>query len=637
MTIPQNILAQFEELNPRAAALLSLADTSGVRLVITNGSENILDERGHEPYYFHHPECAEKEAVHWWSSIEMTRIECLVIFGIGAGWHWKALIPWLQRKSERRVIILEDDIAVLSHFLHTEIAQLFFQDSQSTLLYLEDGEEGKKTLEMLAWNLYQKKYKVVASPSYLERRVPFFLNLRKEITTEENNLKSVLDEFFTFGEGQLRNFGRNIFFWQKSLQGNSLFNQFRGCPAIVVAAGPSLDKDMDLLRKANSSALILAGGSSIGALLQGGVTPHLTATVDPNYAQYSRLRAVMPYCLPLFYRSRALFEGLFSHRGPFIYLKGGDGYPIVDYFEKTLGVTGKTTDGGESVSNLLVELAVALGCNPVIMVGYDLAYTNGARYSKHVSESLQKGEKVSFEGVSRGEIVEGVSQNGSPITTEVKWVTEARWIEKFCQDYPNIKFLNTAEHGLKISGVQCTSLSDAVATYCPPTRDIEGLVHLTLQEASKMPFPINTLARTIYQLSHSMEKIEQLLNEIIEHSKGLDIPEEDPCVVELLQKVEQEEAFKEVLLPFFLMHRKLSFMRALLEVRPFGSEETRQKYETKAFLDRCSFLMQACDAHQRFFFSVVSWGATIGVPLPKGISLAPIPKEFTTIPEGVIQ
>jgi hypothetical protein len=636
MTIPQEIMTCFEELNPRAAALLSFADTSGVRLLPTAGAENIYDARNKEAYYLHDPNNPEKEAIHWWSSIDMKRVECLVIFGIGAGWPWKAILSWLQLKKERRVIILEDDIAVLSCFLRSSFAPLFFQDKQSTLLYLEDGEEGRRVIELVSWYLYQRPYKVVASPSKLQREPNVFAELCREISTEENNVKSVLDEFFTFGEGQLRNFGRNLFFWQKSLQGASLFNQFRGCPAIVVAAGPSLDKDIELLQKVQSSALVLAGGSSIGALLQGGVIPHFTASVDPNPAQYSRMRQAEPFCLPLFYRSRALFEGLFLHKGPLLYLRGGDGYPIVDLVEKSLGVTGKTLDGGDSVSNLLIELAVSLGCDPIIMVGYDLAYTNGARYAKNVSESLRHGEEVAFTGATRGQLVEGEAQDGTSVTTEVKWVTESKWIERFCNDYPHVHLINTAEHGLKISGPEVSSFADAVSKYCTPTRDIEGLVHLALQEGSKIPFSLPALSRAVFHLSKTMERATDLLQKIEEIAKGCDDPEEHHEIVELTHTLEQEDAFRYVLLPFSMMHQKLSLMRSFFESRPFGDEAARQAYLAKAFIDRCQFLLKACKAHQRFFFSTVSWGWTIGYPLPEALSLAPMPEEFASIPKELV-
>lgn len=635
MTIPQEILSYFEELNPRAAALLSIADTSGVRLCETGGVENIIDER-QKPYYLHDPQSPEKEAVHWWSSIEMKKVECLVIFGIGAGLHWKALIPWLQRKPERRVIVLEDDLAVLSCFLRSSLAPLFFKDNQSSLLYLEGGEEGKRLLEVLAWYLYQKPYKIVASPSNMQRHDAFFQQLKMELTTVEIDVKSVVNEFFTFGEGQLRNFGRNLFFWNKSLQGASLFNQFRGMPAIVAAAGPSLDQEMALLREKNSSALVLAGGSSIGALLQGGVIPHFTASVDPNAAQYSRLRQAEPFCLPLFYRSRALFEGLFLHKGPLLYLRGGDGYPIVDLMEKSLGVTGRTLDGGDSVSNLLIELATVLGCDPIIMVGYDLAYTEGARYTKNVSESLQHGEEVAFTGETRGALVQAPGADGSMVNTEVKWITEARWIERFAKEYPHANLINTSLHGLQVTGVEYMSFAEACAKYCAPTRDVEGITHLALEEASKIPFSLPELSRTIYQLSSSMERASAILQKIEALANTLSDPEEHHEIVELWHMLEQEHAFRYVLLPFSMMHQKLSLMRSFFDARPFGSEEAKEKLNAKAFIERCKFLQHACDVHQRFFFSTVSWGWTIGHQIPDALHLAPLPEDVTRIPQEVI-
>ena len=133
-----------------------------------------------------------------------------------------------------------------------------------------------------------------------------------------------------------------------------------------------------------------------------------------------------------------------------------------------------------------------------------------------------------------------------------------------------------------------------------------------------------------------MERTNTILKEIEEISKNCAVPEENHSVVELLHSLEQEEAFSCVLLPFSMMHHKLSSLRSFLEVRPFGSEQAKQAYNAKAFIDWCHFLQHACNVHQRFFFGIVSWGWTIGYQLPEALSLAPLPEEFASIPKEIL-
>ena len=39
----------------------------------------------------------------------LDQIEVLYLYGMGSGEHYTALLPWLREKSERIVVILEDD------------------------------------------------------------------------------------------------------------------------------------------------------------------------------------------------------------------------------------------------------------------------------------------------------------------------------------------------------------------------------------------------------------------------------------------------------------------------------------------------------------------------------------------------
>lgn len=637
MSILPSVLAQFEAVNPRAAALLSVVDSSGLEFCRTQlGEENLRDRRGCQEKFLHSQTGALLEAQYWFNDSVDRKTDMLVVFGLGLGWQYRALTFWLEARKNRRLIILEDDLAIINAFLHTPMAEEFFANPNVTLLYLEEGEEKRQTLQIVAWNVYQHKWQFIPSPAYKRYRSDLFQALHTELSVLQVDTSSVLNEFMTFGEGQLRNFGRNLFLWRKSLNGASLFGQFH-CPAIVTAAGPSLDKDIAWLRTVGSRALILAGGSSIGALLQGGVMPHFGATVDPNPMQYVRLRQVQPFCVPLFYRSRALHEALMFHQGPLLYLKGGDGYPLVEWFEKSLGVHGETLDGGDSVSNLLIELAYRLGCRPIIMVGYDLAYTGGARYTAKVSESLALKEKIAFTGETRGELVTGKTNRGADVQTEAKWMIEAHWIERFHRLHPRLQLINTAVDGLAIGNTTPMPLQEALETFCQKPHDIDGLVHVGLQEAKPINPSLEEVGACFETMSSSFVTVQKLLDRLlIEMGKNDQFSEDSPEIASLLYDLSQQEAFSVALRPFDAMHKKLSMMRRLLECRPSTDEAKLLAFERNAWKERSLFLNSACSSHLSFFFSMVAWACLNGHPLPKALSLTPWPPEVPRLPKGFL-
>jgi len=631
MGIDTAILQQFEILNPKATALLSMVDTKGLSTPFAaNGELTLLDKRCKPERYLHNRTNPSKEAQEWCGPIISANPDLLVVFGIGLGWHWKMLQPWLQKRPSRKLIIIEDDLAVISHFLQSPLAAPFFEDPQATLLYIDDGDEKEQAFQIISWNSHKQLCACIASPAYAQYRSDIFDLLFTELTTKQIDTETVLDEFFAFGDTQLQNFGRNAFLWNRSKNGSSLFGKFKGTPAIVVGAGPSLDKEIDLLKTLPSNALILSGGSSIGALLQSGVIPHFAATVDPNPAQYLRLRQSQPFCLPTFYRSRALYEALMHQKGPLLYLRGGDGYPIVEWFEKAVGVEGPILEGGHSVTNMILEIAHALGCDPIIMVGYDLAYSSGNVYSKHVTESLSDKESTQLSRKKKEGVITGKSPTGS-VSTEAKWIIEAQWIEKFQKEFPKSLIINTATEGLAIEGIATMPLKQAVETYCQNPLDVEALAHMAIEEAPSLPSSDPKISDAMNEICSSLQKCQHLLESLSTH---LDAGEnqDSPHVVQITFDLEEQEAFKHVLLPFVKMHEKLGMMKQLLECRPLNDENRSKEFQREMLQKRCLLLSDACAFHLRFFFSCSSWAFLNGHILPGSLHAIPWPEHLSRIP-----
>jgi len=614
MTISHSVLAQFERLNPKGCALLSLVDTSELKVY---PERNILDRR-EKPRYLHDPKNPEREASLWAAPIVKTNLDLLVIFGIGMGWHWKALQPCLAQNQNRHLMIIEDDLAIISLFLRSNRAEELFNDPQTTLLYIGDKAEQRDAFQTIAWNSYKKKTACVASPAYKQYRQPLFDQLFNELIVLQQDVSSVLDEFLTFGESQLHNFGRNLFYWRNSRSANSLYGKFKGYPAIVVAAGPSLDRHIDELKNLSSQALILSGGSSMNALLQAGIMPHFGASVDPNPMQYLRLRQAQPFALPIFYRSRALYEALMFQKGPLFYVRGGDGYPIIEWFEDQLGVQGEALDGGNSVSNMLVEIAYELGCSPIIMVGYDLSYTNDKRYPESISEALAAQESLSIS--EKANLIETISSSGKPLQTEAKWITEAKWLETFQKRHPKCQLLNTALNGLPLQGITTVSLKEAIQTYCTKQLDIDSLVHLNIEEAPKIQFTNEDLSKTIHTISDSLQITQKLLTQLSAELRSTKDPE-SPFIVETLYEIEQQIAHNEALLPFSMMHQKLIQMQERLLKHDYN----RNDFLIHALQARCQLLLKAVHTHLSFFFSISAWAALNGHFLPNNLHAVPWP------------
>lgn len=158
----------------------------------------------------------------------------------------------------------------------------------------------------------------------------------------------------------------------------ALAGRYRGVPAFIIGAGPSLDTNVHLLQLAARKGIVLSTNSGAVSLAKHGVEPQVVCCLESIDAS-SKLaglpfidRAVRAFSLS------AAPDTLRTGAGPLLPVH--EAIPQYDGPLATLmGHTGLSVSG--SVSTLATSLARALGCDPVVLVGQDLAYSGGRTYA----------------------------------------------------------------------------------------------------------------------------------------------------------------------------------------------------------------------------------------------------------------
>jgi hypothetical protein len=150
-----------------------------------------------------------------------------------------------------------------------------------------------------------------------------------------------------------------------------LGNAYRGQPAICIAPGPSLSRNVDQLRDLSRRALLIAGTHALHALHAAGVTPHVVVGTDPgDLARHWRgldLSGVEAFvlagtCAPETMAVPARRVITFPGNGP-----------ADAWLYAPLGNEVRLLSGG-SVSCVQLSLALWLGCDRVALVGLDLSF-----------------------------------------------------------------------------------------------------------------------------------------------------------------------------------------------------------------------------------------------------------------------
>jgi len=156
---------------------------------------------------------------------------------------------------------------------------------------------------------------------------------------------------------------------------------FPGVPAVVVGAGPSLDENLPALAALQDRAVIIGADTTLRPLTKGGVRPHIVAGVDPGELNARHLAGVEDIDDVHLVAEGSLnpiaFEG-FGGRTFTFKVSNHEPWPWLE----THGLTRTTLRAWGSVVTSAFDLALRLGCNPIVFAGLDLAYTGMRPYCR---------------------------------------------------------------------------------------------------------------------------------------------------------------------------------------------------------------------------------------------------------------
>lgn len=441
-------------------------------------------------------------------------IDVLFVYGVGLGYHYDAVEKWLEEETSHYLVFLEDDLRILKRFLETEKAFRILQNSQVKVYFLGDFLEDK-FFTVLAYNFLFAKIKVVALDYYYRVKHSKFDDLSGKLTrlfkaaVDEHLEYSAVDKFYS-------NFYSNMLELPKAYLGCGLHNKFYDIPAIICGPGPSLEKHLDVLQSLENKALLISGGSGINALVNHGIMPHFIAYLDPNPNQYGRFLISNAFEIPLFYRNRLNCKLVQSIHGKPLFINRCNGYPLATWVEEELGIVENCDlDSGLNVINWCLELAYYLGCNPITLIGMDLAFSGNKQYVGGVISKAFDGSYVLNSG-RRGVRKQTSDIYGKEVFTQEKWINESLWIGKYAKQRYDRVFFNATEGGIGFPGVANVSLKEVIAKYCCREQDFLNFVHREIQYLKPVDVSKEQILDVFQKLLSSFAIVDELCDKMHE-------------------------------------------------------------------------------------------------------------------------
>lgn len=239
-------------------------------------------------------------------------------------------------------------------------------------------------------------------------------------------------------------------------------------PAIIVSAGPSLDKNVDMLKKAIGKAFIVAVDTSVKTLLNHKIIPDIVVTVDFKKDIILFMHSQFPD-IPLLVCDQSNPDVFKVSKGKRFYFRTADSY-IGEIYKEYRGEELDVTETGGSVANDAFSMAIMLGFRKIILVGQDLAYTG---MKKHASDAYGKGEELD----SNRKYYEVEDINGGKVLTECNMDNYRKWFEDKILLYDFIDVIDATEGGAKINGTRITPLSEAIQEWCEKEFDFKEIIN----------------------------------------------------------------------------------------------------------------------------------------------------------------
>lgn len=237
---------------------------------------------------------------------------------------------------------------------------------------------------------------------------------------------------------------------------NMLYDKFQGRPAVVVATGPSLNKNKHLLKGLEDKALIIAADASLKVMIEMGVKPHLVTSLERGLPTVKLLEGFSPEQVEDVYLAACPVvrpEMYQAYPGPrIIVYRTFDHFKWLDIDKGMLGIK-------LSAGNMAFKVAEALGCNPIILIGQDLAFSREG--TTHATGSLY-GEKQNF--FYQQETIDVPGNDGQPIKTTHTWYSFLKSYEMDISTYKG-ECINSTEGGAYINGTRVMPFKEAIDQY----------------------------------------------------------------------------------------------------------------------------------------------------------------------------
>lgn len=433
---------------------------------------------------------AESEAKEIFEKVQNNPLMLHVLYGFGLGY----LFQEFALNSQGLVFVYEPDIEILAATL--EVVDFSKELSKKNIFVFTDYEQFRQCY--LENYMYNSSTTITFVPAYKEVFAEDLTNFAQNLNFVMGS--AIIDNNYVKNKlvAAVKSVCNNIDSLVSEPPLGVYENIYAGKTALVVSAGPSLDKNIEVIKKYRDNVIIFAVGQATRALMNSEITPDFIGLVEAGN-QMSQIEGLDTSDINLILEPltfNALHKTNFKNK---ILYPSKNSIPNLIWTSMANIDPSKYISSG-TVSYMMMFSAMVLGCKDIILVGQDLAFLDGKCYSNisqhngltyKIDENLNKAivkvedmdkfinsfisKESNLTDEKKIEIaqqrIEHINKNlysvvgikGNQLITTLDYASFIKQFEKFALDYgDNINLYNTSLEGAKINGFENIPLENLI-------------------------------------------------------------------------------------------------------------------------------------------------------------------------------
>lgn len=458
-----------------------------------------LDDRS---IYLHSKYNPIKEAQKYYKDYEKINYGSIIImFGFGLSYYVQELYDRI--KTRGTIVIFEPDKEIFDIVMkNIDICDIL--ENEDIFITFEIDK-------LFVFGVDNCDYKLESIQVYKEIYLEQYKEFMKKIKMTLNNIRMNSSTIYFFKSIWIRSNFSNFKYILKSYQLFDFKNMFNNKPIIVVGAGPSLNKNVHLLKELKGKICIISAFSAAKVLEKEGIVPDFITTIDSLQYGITDFEANIPLICTK-HCNRELLE---KHKANKIFSINSN-----EFLKSILeNIKEDNVFPGTTVTYFCSTIASYFGASEIILIGQDFSWT---KEDTHAKGSVHNKNLYGYKEYHHYNMpVEDMY--GNTVYTNKPFMKFKESFEEYVKILPeNIRLIQASEGGLKIEGAETRILRECIDIYCKNKFcDVEKIINDKFKENNTICNDEEKVFSKVRKIYDDLREMKKFTKEAVDLAKKI--------------------------------------------------------------------------------------------------------------------